>query len=189
MSDSLPVLAFDYVARREQVARAFDLQPNELLFVSASSPIPKSEINNMFAFFQHTSGIFLSYRAAPADTAFTTEVHKRCKHAQPVQRSLRKSRCCSAAVTAAGHIKNPANVPPGNKQTLAPNRTRSQIFLSQRPDDRLLVRSSASARRVAVFRNTPSPDRVAREGGFILVDSGGQLGHYVNNVRHTYGAG
>ncbi|MBI2498398.1 MAG: M24 family metallopeptidase, partial [Opitutae bacterium] len=41
----------------------------------------------------------------------------------------------------------------------------------------------------AVFHGSPSPDRVARDGDFILIDSGAQLDRYVIDVTRTYVAG
>ena len=43
--------------------------------------------------------------------------------------------------------------------------------------------------RSAVFHGAPSPDRVARPGDFILIDSGAQLDRYVIDVTRTYVAG
>ncbi len=45
------------------------------------------------------------------------------------------------------------------------------------------------AARSAVFHGAPSPDRVAREGDFILIDAGPQLDRYVIDVTRTYVAG
>jgi len=41
----------------------------------------------------------------------------------------------------------------------------------------------------AVFHGSPSPDRVAKEGDFILIDAGPQLDRYVIDVTRTYVAG
>jgi len=41
----------------------------------------------------------------------------------------------------------------------------------------------------AVFHGSPSPDRVAKDGDFILIDSGPQLDRYVIDVTRTYVAG
>jgi Xaa-Pro aminopeptidase len=41
----------------------------------------------------------------------------------------------------------------------------------------------------AVFHGSPSPDRIAREGDFILIDSGAQIDRYVSDVTRTYVAG
>jgi Xaa-Pro aminopeptidase len=41
----------------------------------------------------------------------------------------------------------------------------------------------------AVFHGSPSPDRVAQDGDFILIDSGPQLDRYVIDVTRTYVAG
>jgi Xaa-Pro aminopeptidase len=41
----------------------------------------------------------------------------------------------------------------------------------------------------AVFHGSPSPDRIARPGDFILIDSGAQLDRYVIDVTRTYVAG
>ena len=41
----------------------------------------------------------------------------------------------------------------------------------------------------AVLHGTPSPDRVAKDGDFILIDSGAQLDRYVIDVTRTYVAG
>ena len=43
--------------------------------------------------------------------------------------------------------------------------------------------------RSAVFHGAPSPDRVARDGDFILIDAGAQLDRYVIDVTRTYVAG
>ena len=43
--------------------------------------------------------------------------------------------------------------------------------------------------RSAVFHGSPSPERKAREGDFILIDSGAQLDRYVTDVTRTYVAG
>lgn len=41
----------------------------------------------------------------------------------------------------------------------------------------------------AVFHGSPSPERVARDGDFILIDAGAQLDRYVIDVTRTYVAG
>lgn len=41
----------------------------------------------------------------------------------------------------------------------------------------------------AVFHGTPSPYRIARDGDFILIDSGAELDRYVTDVTRTYVAG
>jgi len=41
----------------------------------------------------------------------------------------------------------------------------------------------------AVFHGAPSPDRIARDGDFILIDSGAQIDRYVTDVTRTYVAG
>jgi Xaa-Pro aminopeptidase len=41
----------------------------------------------------------------------------------------------------------------------------------------------------AVFHGSPSPDRIAQNGDFILIDSGPQLDRYVIDVTRTYAAG
>jgi Xaa-Pro aminopeptidase len=41
----------------------------------------------------------------------------------------------------------------------------------------------------AVFHGSPSPDRVAQDGDFILIDAGPQLDRYVIDVTRTYVAG
>ena len=38
----------------------------------------------------------------------------------------------------------------------------------------------------AVFHGSPSPDRIAKNGDFILIDSGPQLDRYVIDVTRTY---
>lgn len=43
--------------------------------------------------------------------------------------------------------------------------------------------------RSAVFHGSPSPDRVAQDGDFILIDSGAQVERYVTDVTRTYVAG
>lgn len=44
-------------------------------------------------------------------------------------------------------------------------------------------------KQAAVFHGSPSTDRVAREGDFILIDAGGELDRYVIDVTRTYVAG
>ncbi|MBI5423658.1 MAG: aminopeptidase P N-terminal domain-containing protein [Opitutae bacterium] len=44
-------------------------------------------------------------------------------------------------------------------------------------------------KQAAVFHGSPSPDRIAREGDFILIDAGGELDRYVIDVTRTYVAG
>lgn len=41
----------------------------------------------------------------------------------------------------------------------------------------------------AVLHGTPSPDRIAKEGDFILIDAGAELDRYVIDVTRTYVAG
>jgi Xaa-Pro aminopeptidase len=43
--------------------------------------------------------------------------------------------------------------------------------------------------RSAVFHGAPSPDRMAKTGDFILIDSGAQVDRYVTDVTRTYVAG
>lgn len=124
-----------------------------------------------------------------ADAARTAAVRERYQHArrpkEPDEIALMQ-RC--AAITAAGYAKIQPLLRPGVSERALQIELEAEYFRggAQATGYDSIVGVGAQS---AVFHGSPSPDRVAREGDFILIDSGAQLDRYVIDVTRTYVAG
>jgi Xaa-Pro aminopeptidase len=124
-----------------------------------------------------------------ADERRTAEVRERYKHArrpkEPAEIAVMQ-RC--AAITAAGYAKIQPLLRPGISERALQIELEAEYFRggAQTTGYDSIVGAGAQS---AVFHGSPSPDRVARAGDFILIDSGAQLDRYVIDVTRTYVAG
>lgn len=123
------------------------------------------------------------------DEARPTQVREAYKHArrpkEPAEIDLMK-RCAAAA--AAGYAKIQPLLKPGVSERTLQIELEAEYFRhgAQVTGYDSIVGVGAQS---AVFHGSPSPDRIAREGDFILIDSGPQLDRYVIDVTRTYTAG
>jgi len=124
-----------------------------------------------------------------ADERRTAEVRERYKHArrpkEPAEVALMQ-RC--AAITAAGYAKIQPLLRPGVSERALQIELEAEYFRggAQATGYDSIVGVGVQS---AVFHGSPSPDRVAKAGDFILIDSGAQLDRYVIDVTRTYVAG
>ena len=124
-----------------------------------------------------------------ADEARTAAVRERYKHArrpkEPAEVALMQ-RC--AAITAAAYAKIQPLLRPGVSERTLQIELEAEYFRggAQTTGYDSIVGVGAQS---AVFHGSPSPERVAQEGDFILIDSGAQLDRYVIDVTRTYVAG
>jgi Xaa-Pro aminopeptidase len=124
-----------------------------------------------------------------ADRDRTAAVRERYKHArrpkEPAEIELMQ-RC--AVATAAGYAAIQPLLKPGVSERQLQIELEAEYFRHgpQTTGYDSIVGIGAQS---AVFHGSPSPDRVAREGDFILIDSGAQLDRYVIDVTRTYVAG
>ena len=124
-----------------------------------------------------------------ADLERTTAVRERYKHArrpkEPAEIQLMQ-RC--AVATAAGYAAIQPLLKPGVSERKLQIELEAEYFRhgAQTTGYDSIVGIGAQS---AVFHGAPSPDRVAREGDFILIDAGAQLDRYVIDVTRTYVAG
>ena len=127
--------------------------------------------------------------AVAADEARTAEVREAYKHArrpkEPGEIDLMR-RC--AAATAAGYAAVQPFLKPGVSERRMQIELEAEYFRqgAQTTGYDSIVGVGAQS---AVFHGSPAPDRIAREGDFILIDSGAQLDRYVIDVTRTYVAG
>lgn len=123
------------------------------------------------------------------DEARTAAVREAYKHArrpkEPVEIGLMQR--CAAAATA-GYAKIQPLLRPGVSERALQIELEAEYFRhgAQVTGYDSIVGVGAQS---AVFHGSPSPDRVARDGDFILIDSGPQLDRYVIDVTRTYVAG
>jgi len=124
-----------------------------------------------------------------ADEPRTAVVRERYKHArrpkEPAEVALMQ-RC--AAITAAGYAKIQPLLRPGVSERTLQVELEAEYFRggAQTTGYDSIVGVGPQS---AVFHGSPSPDRVAQAGDFILIDSGAQLDRYVIDVTRTYVAG
>jgi len=123
------------------------------------------------------------------DEARTAAVRERYKHArrskEPAEIELMQ-RC--AAATAAGY----AAIRPLLKPGVSERRLQIELeaeFFRHGPQTTGYDSIVGIGAQSAVFHGSPSPDRIARDGDFILIDAGAQLDRYVIDVTRTYVAG
>lgn len=123
------------------------------------------------------------------DAARSAEVREAYKHArrpkEPAEVALMKR---GAAAAAAGYAKIQPLLKPGVSERTLQIELEVEYFRhgAQCTGYDSIVGVGAQS---AVFHGSPSPDRVARDGDFILIDSGPQLDRYVIDVTRTYVAG
>lgn len=121
--------------------------------------------------------------------ARTAQVREAYKHArrpkEPAEIDLMK-RCAAAA--AAGYAKIQPLLRPGVSERTLQIELEAEYFRhgAQVTGYDSIVGVGAQS---AVFHGSPSPDRIAKDGDFILIDSGPQLDRYVIDVTRTYVAG
>jgi len=124
-----------------------------------------------------------------SDAGRTAEVRELYKHArrpkEPAEIVLMQ-RC--AAATTAGYAAIQSLLKPGVSERTLQIELEAEYFRrgAQVTGYDSIVGVGAQS---AVFHGAPSPDRVARDGDFILIDSGAQLDRYVIDVTRTYVAG
>jgi len=124
-----------------------------------------------------------------ADDERTAEVRERYKHARRVKEPAEialMQRC--AAITAGGYAAIQPLLKPGVSERTLQIELEAEYFRggAQTTGYDTIVGVGLQS---AVFHGSPSPQRRAREGDFILIDSGAQLDRYVIDVTRTYVAG
>jgi Xaa-Pro aminopeptidase len=124
-----------------------------------------------------------------ADETRTSEVRELYKHArrpkEPAEIELLER---GAAATAAGYAAIQPLLKPGVSERALQIELEAEYFRQGAQTtgyDTIIGIGSQSA----VFHGSPSPNRVAKEGDFVLIDSGAQMDRYVTDVTRTYVAG
>ena len=123
------------------------------------------------------------------DAARTSEVRAAFQHArrskEPGEIALMQR--CAAATTAGYAVIQPL-LKPGVSERRLQIELEAEYFRqgAQKTGYDTIVGVGAQS---AVFHGSPSPARVARDGDFILIDSGAELDRYVIDVTRTYVAG
>lgn len=123
------------------------------------------------------------------DEKRTASVREAYKHArrpkEPGEIDLMKR--CAAAATA-GYAKIQPLLKPGVSERTLQIELEAEFFRhgAQTTGYDSIIGIGAQS---AVFHGSPSPDRVAKEGDFILIDAGPQTDRYVIDVTRTYVAG
>lgn len=123
------------------------------------------------------------------DEARTTEVREALKHARRAKEPgelaiLRRG----AAATVAGYRALTPFLSPGVSERRLQVELEAEYFRhgAQTTGYSSIVGIGAQS---AVFHGSPSNERIARDGDFILIDSGAELDRYVTDVTRTYVAG
>jgi Xaa-Pro aminopeptidase len=125
----------------------------------------------------------------PADEARTHAVRELYKHArrpkEPGEVLLMQR---GAAATAAGYAAIQPLLRPGVSERSLQIELETAYFRAgaQTTGYDTIVGIGAQS---AVFHGSPSPARVAKDGDFILIDSGAQIDRYVTDVTRTYAIG
>ncbi|MDI1338097.1 MAG: M24 family metallopeptidase [Lacunisphaera sp.] len=124
-----------------------------------------------------------------ADEPRTAEVREAYKHSRRVKEPAEidlMNRC--AVATTAGYAAIQPLLRPGVSERQLQIELEAEYFRhgAQVTGYDSIVGIGAQS---AVLHGTPSPDRVAKDGDFILIDSGAQLDRYVIDVTRTYVAG
>jgi Xaa-Pro aminopeptidase len=123
------------------------------------------------------------------DEARTAVVREGYKHArrpkEPAEIALMQR---GAAATAAGYALIPPLLKPGVSERQLQIELEAEYFRhgAQTTGYDTIIGIGAQS---AVFHGSPSPDRVAKDGDFILIDSGAQIDRYVTDVTRTYAVG
>lgn len=124
-----------------------------------------------------------------ADEVRTAAVREAYKHArrpkEPAEIELLKR---GAAATAAGYALIPPLLKPGVSERELQIELEAAYFRhgAQTTGYDTIIGIGPQS---AVFHGSPSPDRRARDGDFILIDSGAQIDRYVTDVTRTYAVG
>jgi len=124
-----------------------------------------------------------------ADPARTATVREAYKHARrPKEAAEIELMKRGAAATAAGYAKIQPLIRPGVSERTLQIELEAEYFRhgAQTTGYDTIIGAGAQS---AVFHGSPSPERVAKEGDFILIDSGAQADRYVTDVTRTYVAG
>jgi len=124
-----------------------------------------------------------------ADAALTAKVRDAYRHARRPKEpgEIALMRRCAAAATA-GYAKIQPLLKPGVSERTLQIELEAEFFrhgAQVTGYDSIVGVGTQSA----VFHGSPSPDRIAREGDFILIDAGPQTDRYVIDVTRTYVAG
>jgi Xaa-Pro aminopeptidase len=124
-----------------------------------------------------------------ADESRTAAARERYKHArrpkEPAEIALLER---GAAATAAGYAGIQTLLKPGVSERALQIELEAEYFRhgAQTTGYDTIIGIGAQS---AVFHGSPSSERVARDGDFILIDSGAQVDRYVTDVTRTYVAG
>jgi Xaa-Pro aminopeptidase len=123
------------------------------------------------------------------DADRSAEVREAYKHARRPKELAEielMHRC--AAATAAGYQAVQSFLRPGVSERQMQIELEAEYFRhgAQKTGYDTIIGVGAQS---AVFHGSPSPDRVAKPGDFILIDSGAELDRYVIDVTRTYVAG
>lgn len=124
-----------------------------------------------------------------SDAAYDAKVRTAYQHArrpkEPAEVELMRR---GAVVTAAGYATIQPLLQPGVSERRLQIELEAEYFRhgAQKTGYDSIVGIGAQS---AVFHGSPSPERVARDGDFILIDSGAELDRYVIDVTRTYVAG
>ncbi len=124
-----------------------------------------------------------------ADEARTAAVRETYKHARrPKEAAEIEILKRSAAATAAGYAAIQPMIKPGVSERALQIELEAEYFRhgAQTTGYDTIIGAGTHS---AVFHGSPSPDRLARDGDFILIDSGAQVDRYVTDVTRTYVAG
>jgi Xaa-Pro aminopeptidase len=124
-----------------------------------------------------------------ADELRSAQVREAYKHARrPKEPGEIETMRRGAAAAAAGYAAIQPLLKPGVSERTLQIELEAEFFRhgAQVPGYDSIVGVGAQS---AVFHGSPSPDRIARDGDFILIDAGPQLDRYVIDVTRTYVAG
>jgi Xaa-Pro aminopeptidase len=186
------IIAYD---PREQAWTSFVPEVTEMDRVwEGKSQLPGELLASFLAWLAARRGRKAIMLGAPVagidfDAARTAAVRENFKHArrpkEPAEIDL-MIRCAAAA--AAGYAKIQPLLRPGVSERTLQIELEAEYFRhgAQTTGYDSIVGVGAQS---AVFHGSPSPDRVAKDGDFILIDSGPQLDRYVIDVTRTYVAG
>ena len=123
------------------------------------------------------------------DEARSAAVREEYKHVrrpkEPAEIELMKR---GAAATAAGYAKIQPLLRAGVSERALQIELEAEYFRhgAQTTGYDTIIGAGAQS---AVFHGSPSPDRLLKDGDFVLIDSGAQVDRYVTDVTRTYGIG
>ncbi|MBI2518636.1 MAG: M24 family metallopeptidase [Opitutae bacterium] len=157
-------------------------------------PSPGEPLGKLAAWLAARSGRKVIMFGAPVagvafDEARTAAVREAYKHArrpkEPAEIELMKRAC---AATAAGYAAAQPFLRPGVSERRIQVELEAGYFRegAQKTGYDTIVGVGAQS---AILHGTPSRDRIAKDGDFILIDSGAEWDRYVCDVTRTYVAG